>query len=209
MIVRVAVGSANPCKIEAVRKAFEDVYNRIDCGGDCGEDAPSNDKVHVQIVITSHNVSSGVADQPFGDAETRAGAKNRAQSAYDAACAEAAIQNDTTNKPDFAVGLEGGLEKDMNPDTQKGELYCMAWTAILGGNGSICTAAKAPGSTYSPSDANNDTKNNQHSWGYAKTASFLLPPAISELVLEQGMELGHADDIVFDRVNSKHGSGTV
>ena len=29
------------------------------------------------------------------------------------------------------------------------------------------------------------------------------------MVLEQNMELGRADDQVFDRVNSKHGSGTV
>ena len=43
---------------------------------------------------------------------------------------------------------------------------------------------------------------------YSKTAAFLLPPQISNLV-KSGMELGDADDHVFKRVNSKHGGGTV
>jgi len=44
--------------------------------------------------------------------------------------------------------------------------------------------------------------------GKARTASFELPPRIRELVLN-GMELGHADDLVFKRENSKHGNGAV
>lgn len=44
--------------------------------------------------------------------------------------------------------------------------------------------------------------------GKARTASFFLPPRIRELVLS-GVELGHADDMVFDRKNSKHGNGAV
>lgn len=45
-------------------------------------------------------------------------------------------------------------------------------------------------------------------YGSARTASFSLPTEISSLVC-QGVELGHADDIVFNRHNSKEGSGTV
>ena len=45
-------------------------------------------------------------------------------------------------------------------------------------------------------------------FGLAKTATFLLPSSLATLI-EQGMELGHADDKVFGRVNSKQGSGTV
>jgi len=44
--------------------------------------------------------------------------------------------------------------------------------------------------------------------GKARTASFELPPEIRKLVLS-GVELGHADDQVFDRHNSKHGNGAV
>lgn len=42
----------------------------------------------------------------------------------------------------------------------------------------------------------------------SRTSNFLLPPSISDLVL-QGMELGHADDQVFGRENSKHQDGAV
>lgn len=45
-------------------------------------------------------------------------------------------------------------------------------------------------------------------FGTAKSASFLLPKCISDLVLG-GMELGHADDAVFGTVNSKQQQGTI
>lgn len=44
--------------------------------------------------------------------------------------------------------------------------------------------------------------------GKAKTASFFLPGEIRELI-ESGLELGEADDRVFDRQNSKQASGAV
>ncbi len=44
--------------------------------------------------------------------------------------------------------------------------------------------------------------------GKAQTATFQLPPKIVELI-NQGMELGHADDMVFNRKNSKQGNGAV
>lgn len=44
--------------------------------------------------------------------------------------------------------------------------------------------------------------------GKARTASFMLPPKITKLI-EQGMELGHADDIVFSQNNSKQKQGSV
>ncbi len=40
------------------------------------------------------------------------------------------------------------------------------------------------------------------------TATFCLPPSLSKLVRE-GKELGDADDIIFNRTNSKQGDGTV
>jgi non-canonical (house-cleaning) NTP pyrophosphatase len=44
--------------------------------------------------------------------------------------------------------------------------------------------------------------------GVSKTASFCVPTDVRKLI-EGGMELGPADDQVFQRVKSKHGSGTV
>ncbi len=44
--------------------------------------------------------------------------------------------------------------------------------------------------------------------GRGRTATFSLPPAVAELV-RGGMELGDADDVVFDRENSKQKEGAV
>lgn len=43
----------------------------------------------------------------------------------------------------------------------------------------------------------------------ARSAEFLLPRKLSQLVLQEGMELGAADDKLFGRTNSGQGSGTV
>lgn len=44
--------------------------------------------------------------------------------------------------------------------------------------------------------------------GEARTGMFQLPPEITRLV-RQGVELGHADDIVFQRSNSKQKDGAI
>lgn len=44
--------------------------------------------------------------------------------------------------------------------------------------------------------------------GEARTATFILPPEIKDLI-DQGVELSHADDIVFKRKNSKQKDGAV
>jgi len=81
----------------------------------------------------------------------------------------------------------------------------MAWMAIMGSNSNSCIAAKAEDDKYIPKER----KKSSISWGYSKTSSFLLPPALCDLVINQNMELGHADDKIFQRVNSKHGQGTI
>ena len=68
---RVAVGSANPVKVQAVR----DVMRRV---------APD---ASVESVI----VQSGVPDQPWGDDETIRGARARAIAARDAGAAELGV----------------------------------------------------------------------------------------------------------------------
>jgi inosine/xanthosine triphosphatase len=44
--------------------------------------------------------------------------------------------------------------------------------------------------------------------GYASAGHFQLPQRVADLVRD-GMELGHADDVVFGRSNSKHGEGSI
>lgn len=162
-------------------------------------------------------ITKGVSDQPYGDRETREGAMNRAKDAYNIACSSL---DDVDAYPDFAVGLEGGLEHEapqeqiMNQTNEhnsrgRGELWCMAWIAILGGRSEVCLAAKANDDTYHCAPSIVDRKSRTSSWGLAKTGSFLLPSKLSDLVINKNIELGHADDMLFNRTNSKHGQGTV
>ena len=51
-------------------------------------------------------------------------------------------------------------------------------------------------------------ENNSGLLGKAQTGHFMLPPKVVEL-LDKGYELGEADDIVFDKKNSKQKSGSV
>jgi inosine/xanthosine triphosphatase len=81
--------------------------------------------------------------------------------------------------PTYGIGIEGGILVS-NEETVDEEMSCFAWIVIYNGT----------------------------HLGKARTASFTLPPAICKLVKE-GMELGHADDTVFKRTNSKQEDGTV
>ena len=56
-VLRIAVGTKNPCKIEAVTEA---VKQSMDA-------AMGESKVKIDIHIEGFPVESGVADQPFGD----------------------------------------------------------------------------------------------------------------------------------------------
>lgn len=107
----VAVGSTNPVKIGACQKAFEACF-------------PTR-----RIVARAFKVKSGVPDQPMGDKETRTGAINRAREALQGARALAGRARESkaadSQEPDFAVGLEGGLEDS------EGDLICMAWMCVL------------------------------------------------------------------------------
>ena len=81
--LRVAVGSKNPVKVAAVRKAFFQAFP---------------DRV---LVCVGHDVPSGVSDQPWGHAETSRGAFQRANGAM--------VMHQGA---DYAVGLEGGVVDD-------------------------------------------------------------------------------------------------
>ena len=186
LCIRVAVGSKNPCKLEAVRLAFESVFQ------DC------------EVSILSENAKSEVSDQPMGDVETKQGAINRARNTWN-------IFNGTDSdeeRCDFAVGLEGGCE--IMDHATKSDLWVMAWMAVIGQKKNM-VYVNSHGVTTRITLQNSDDSNNDDDLviGYGKTATFQLPSEVARLVKEEGLELGHADDQVFQRVNSKHGGGTV
>jgi inosine/xanthosine triphosphatase len=85
--------------------------------------------------------------------------------------------------PSYAVGLEGGCALlPTEPDVVAGGgLECFAWMAVYNGD----------------------------KLGVGRSASFILPKAISDIMLTEGVELGVADDRVFKTMNAKQGDGTV
>ena len=152
LLQKIVVGSLNPVKIESTKLGFEKIFK------------DSN----TIIEICGYNIESGVSNQPYGDEQTIEGAKNRAIGAYNKYIELNGI------KPDYSVGLEGGVI-NINQN-----LECFAWVVIYNGE----------------------------KFGTAKSASFLLPQCISELVLG-GMELGDADDTIFRTLNSKQNQGAI
>ncbi len=98
-MILVAVGSANPVKVASVTN----VVRHHD----------------VAAEVRSVAVASGVPDQPWGDAETIRGARQRAVAARDAINA------------DLGIGLEGGV---VDAD---GELRTCAWAAVATRDGRV------------------------------------------------------------------------
>jgi inosine/xanthosine triphosphatase len=96
-IQHVTVGSTNPVKIAAVQVPVARAF-------------PS-----AQVI--GLNTDSGVSAQPWGDAEARRGALNRARNAL------------TLTDADLGVGLEGGMV-----ETELGLMTC-AWCVVLGPDG--------------------------------------------------------------------------
>ncbi|MDR0807034.1 MAG: inosine/xanthosine triphosphatase [Enterobacteriaceae bacterium] len=80
----VIAATTNPAKINAIHFAFTDLF---------GTD---------NFRIESVEVSSGVANQPIGDKETRTGARNRVMSA-----------RQVRPEADFWIGIEAGIDDDM------------------------------------------------------------------------------------------------
>ncbi|TSC86339.1 MAG: inosine/xanthosine triphosphatase [Microgenomates group bacterium Gr01-1014_16] len=85
---------------------------------------------------------------------------------------------------DYWVGLEGGVERD-DPEfvSHPESLRSVVWCAIL---------------------ATSSDK-----YGEGQPGTYSIPDEIGKLILENGIELGIADDLVFKRQNSKQGEGSV
>src|SRR5690606_27403626 len=103
----VVVGSQNPVKVSCAEEAFHLAFDD-------------------QFVVQGLNVSSGVSEQPFGDAETYQGAYNRAHQCQ-LAFPEA----------DFWVGIEGGV------DEWGEDMAAFAWIVVLDRQGKVGRAKTA------------------------------------------------------------------
>jgi non-canonical (house-cleaning) NTP pyrophosphatase len=195
--LKIAVGSSNPCKIDAVKRALQRALGNNNSNNN-NNTLEEEDFINLNVEIEGFSVESGVADQPFGDDETREGAQNRAQSAY------AKFKTKHGEYPHLAIGLEGGLEwsSTMRDENDDDTLWCMAWMAIYGKRRKLLVELLAS------EESKFYTEKQKPIFGVAKTATFLLPSQFAKLV-EDGMELGDADDHLFGRVNGKHGNGTV
>lgn len=95
MAINIVVASKNPVKLRAVEYGFRKVF--------------PEDRIEIQPV----SVPSGVSDQPDTDAETLAGALNRASNAAR-----------EFPQADYWVGVEGGIA------FQDSEMVAFAWIAI-------------------------------------------------------------------------------
>ena len=141
---KIVVASRNPAKLFAVEDAFSRHFPKE------------------QLELVAVAVESGVSDQPTSDVETRQGARNRARAAQQ-----------TEQRADFWVGLEGGVEAIDD------QLMAFAWMVVFDDQGQM---------------------------GEARTVTLPLPPAIKKLV-DEGMELGDANDRIFSTLNSKEKGG--
>jgi inosine/xanthosine triphosphatase len=122
--MNVGVGSGNPVKVEATRRALPSEHDEF------GRDA----------VVESEPVPSGVSEQPRGHGETRRGAVNRAVAVLDE-------RSEDGHEYDLGVGIEGGVtdeygavETDRASATTGGEtiavgteLSLIMWAAVTDG----------------------------------------------------------------------------
>ncbi len=106
-----AVGSTNPVKIQAVVRAAAQTW----------PDAQ----------VTGYEVESGVAVQPWGDEETRAGARTRAHNALQAALHAQKLTSVSMSDTVLGIGLEGGVF------LQQEELWSTVWVVVTDTTGAV------------------------------------------------------------------------
>ena len=98
----VAVGSTNPVKVRAVEAGLD----------------------RYELSVSAVSVDSDVAEQPFGTAETIAGAKTRAVRALDVTDAE------------YGIGLEGGVARLDDLEA----VSLIMWAAVTDGDRTHCAS---------------------------------------------------------------------
>ena len=116
-VLTVALGSRSPAKLSAVAAAFALVGERLTAAG----------HEPFELRLEGVNAASGVADQPWGEADTRQGALNRAEAAL---AARPAAQ--------LALGIEAGVVEEPG-----WPLWTFAWIVVLGRDGARSAARSA------------------------------------------------------------------
>ena len=233
-ILRVAVGSTNPAKIRAVEQAIRTcISNNTNDTNDS-----NNITIHVVGFSVRSGVDDqpvGDTDTRQG-AQNRAVAayhaytqQHQQQSPHFAVGMEGGVEwIDTKNSTTMTNNNHNNDEKDSSTDAttqEKGSLFCMAWMAIYGTRDAITdqlfahptnntdddpTPSQSSSSSSLSQQPPPSTNNNSNPFmSVAKTANFPLPPEITRLMMNEGLELGDADDRVFGRSNSGSESGTV
>lgn len=96
-------------------------------------------------------------------------------------CAIARVKALAAKVPDadMWVAIEGGVDFTNDAVSDQKQMECMAWIVIEDKNGR---------------------------WGEARSATCPLPKAVTDLILA-GVELGHANDQIFNMTDSKHDIG--
>ncbi|GLC47129.1 hypothetical protein PLESTB_000602600 [Pleodorina starrii] len=204
----VLVASKNPVKVNAVQRALQRCF-------------PS-----LEVTVQGRQAPSGVPDQPRGDQETLAGARNRVAALRSAPAPYAAPTTTSTSAACPASSTAPCCPESSSPSSRAAEAAstsAVAGTAAAaeegasGGSDLLVAIEGGVGSAEAPGQAGalecfawvcvRDPHTGAEST--ARSASFALPPPLSDLILRQGLELGDADDAVFGRVRSKQGSGTI
>ncbi|KAM7192604.1 Inosine triphosphate pyrophosphatase-like protein [Naviculisporaceae sp. PSN 640] len=184
----ILVASFNPVKIAAALHGFQAMFPET------------------EFNARGISVPSGVPEQPFSDQETLLGAANRASNARAA---------EPGPGVDFWVGIEGGVCDDPSPcypfqdqnpilnETRKQDqvrLQSFAWVVVLGNRNSLQNPTSSLDS--------HQQRESEFIMGKARTSTYYLPEETTRLV-RSGMELGHAEDQIWGRSNSKQQNGSV
>ena len=162
--------------------------------------------------VVGISASSGVSDQPRTEDETRTGARNRAKKYQKSQHGE----SESADESDvYYVGLEGGI---VDCSWAPALFDCFAWMAVLcvsPGKDEQWAFARTASFTLPKKVSSHWLASSIHQC--VSSSNLPLNPFHSPLpqhrqvceLLHQGVELGKADDIVFERYNSKQGDGTV
>lgn len=105
------VGSTNPVKVEAVKRAA--LWQWQD------------------LVVVGYEVESKVSEQPMSDEETQTGAQNRAKAALKAGLKESKKKGETY----LGLGLEGGVFID-----DQNQMWSTVWAALVDMKGKVFVA---------------------------------------------------------------------
>ena len=111
------------------------------------------------------------------------------------------------------VSLPSGVSDQPKNDS---EIFQGAWNRASNASEAITSADFWVGMEGGIEEKNNEMesfawiiiKGKNGKFGKGRTGTFFLPPKVAELI-RQGKELGEADDIVFQRTNSKQENGAV